>query len=122
MQIKSIIFSSILFLSPAALMAGSNHDHGHDHGHGHGHAHAQVSKSQAEQVALKSVAQLIKTGKIDNSWETVDVSKSEKKQFGKNTEWVVSFTNDRINDPAKQTLYVFVSLTGKYIAANYTGK
>jgi hypothetical protein len=120
MRIQAIVFSFILSLFPVAIWAGADHDHGHDHGHSH--SHDPVSQNQAEEVAIKSVAQLIEKGKIDGSWQSVKVAKSEKKKFGNNLEWVVSFSNDKITDPEKQTLYVFVSLTGEYIAANYTGK
>jgi hypothetical protein len=54
--------------------------------------------------------------------ENVDASKVEKKTFGNSQEWVVSFTNPKVQDVAKQTLYVFVSLTGEITGANYSGK
>lgn len=120
MRMQTIIFSFILSLSPMAVLAGENHDHGHDHGHSH--SHDPVSRSQAEQVAIKSVAQLVEKGKINSSWKSANVAKSEKKKFGDNMEWVVSFNNEKISDTSKQTLYVFLSLTGEYIAANFTGK
>ena len=120
MRMQAVIFSFMLTLSPVVALAGSDHDHGHDDGHGH--SHDPVTQSQAEQVATKSVAMLVDKGKIDSSWKAANVAKSEKKKFGSNMEWVVSFNNKKINDASKQTLYVFLSLTGEYIAANYTGK
>lgn len=42
--------------------------------------------------------------------------------FDGDTEWVVVFVNDKIADTDKQKLYVFLTLGGDYIAANYTGK
>lgn len=47
--------------------------------------------------------------------------KVEKKLFGKNEEWVVSFNNPQIEDKSKQTLYVFVSLTSEVTVANFSG-
>ena len=120
MRMKAIVFSFILSLSPIAVFAGADHDHGHEDGHSH--SHDPVNQSQAEQMAIKSVEQLVEKGKIDSSWKSVKVAKSEKKKFGNNLEWVVSFHNDKMSDTSKQTLYVFMSLTGEYIAANYTGK
>jgi hypothetical protein len=67
----------MLTLSPVFAFAGSNHDHGHDDGHGH--SHDPVTQSQAEQVALKSVTQMVDKGKIDSSWKSAKVAKSEKK-------------------------------------------
>jgi hypothetical protein len=65
---------------------------------------------------------LVKKGTIDNSWGTAGVSNTEKKRFGNNNEWVVSFDNPQIKDKSKQTLYVFIGLTGEVTGANYTGK
>lgn len=120
MKIQSLLFSLIIALTPAAVLAGKDHDHGHDDGHGH--SHDPVSQMKAEEIAIKSVAGLVGKGKIDKSWKSIGVAKSEKKKFGKKMEWVVSFKNDKVSDKSKQTLYVFLSLTGNYIAANYTGK
>lgn len=117
MRITTFIFSLSLLFLPMTLMAGS----GHDHEHNHNHSHEPVTQGQAEQVASKVVLQLAEKGKIDSSWKTIQVEKSLKKKFGQNTEWVVSFNNKTISDSKKQTLYVFLTLTGDYIAANYSG-
>lgn len=114
MRIQAIIFSILFSLLPVAVLAGAGHDHGH--------SHDPVTQLQAEEAAKKNVARLVKKGKIDKSWQTIGVAKSEKKKFGKNMEWVVSFNNKNISDPKKQTLYIFLSLTGNYIAANHSGK
>ena len=114
MRIHTIIFSLVLSLFSVVAIAGGDHDHGH--------SHDPVTQLQAEEAAIKNIARLVKKGKIDKSWQTIGVAKSEKKKFGKNMEWVVSFNNKNISDPEKQTLYIFLSLTGNYIAANYSGK
>ena len=114
MRIQAILLSLVLSFFSAATLAGGEH--------GDGHSHDPVTQLQAEEAAIKNVARLVKKGKIDKSWQTIGVAKSEKKKFGKNMEWVVSFNNKNISDPEKQTLYIFLSLTGNYIAANYTGK
>ena len=36
-------------------------------------------------------------------------------------EWVVVFTNEKVKDPKEKMLYIFLTLDGQYIAANYTG-
>lgn len=116
MRIQATVFCFFLSLFSVVVFAGANHDHGHSH------SHDPVSQTQAEKAAIKSIANLIKKGKVDSSWKSIPVSKSEKKKFGDKMEWVVSFKNDKVSDASKQTLYVFLSLTGEYIAANYTGK
>jgi hypothetical protein len=113
MNIQSIILSLTLFLFPLSAIAGSGHDHGH--------SHAPATQSQAEKVASDIVLQLAEKSKIDASWKSVNIEKSLKKKFGNSLEWVVSFKNDKITDPAKQTLYIFLTLSGEYLAANYTG-
>lgn len=109
----TLVLSSLLFGAP--VMAGSGHDHGHSH------AQAPVNKETAEKNAEKAIASLVVTGKIDKSWKSITVSSSEKKDFNGRSEWVVIYINEKITEPAKQKLYVFLTLSGEYIAANYTG-
>ena len=63
----------------------------------------------------------VEKGKVDPSWAEVAPAsgKLNKRMFG--DEWVVAFNNPKIEDTAKQTLYVFLSLGGEYKATNYTG-
>lgn len=109
----AVLFSSLLFAAP--LMAGAGHDH--DHGHSHG----PVSSDEAVKKASKRLGQLVDAGKIDESWSVAKTASVEKKTYANGLEWVVSFVNDKISDASKQTLYIFYSLDGHYIAANYTG-
>ena len=110
----TLVLSSLLFGAP--VIAGSGHDHGHSH------AQAPVNKEAAEINADKAVASLVVSGKIDKSWELIMASSSEKKDFSGRSEWVVIFVNEKITDTAKQKLFVFLTLSGEFIAANYTGK
>lgn len=122
MRLLIVVISLTVILLPISVLAGKDHDHGHSHDDGHSHSHDPVSQGKAEEVAKQNVARLVDKGKIDKSWKSTSVAKAEKKKFGQKMEWVVSFKNDKISDTSKQTLYVFLSLTGDYIAANYTGK
>ncbi|VAW88082.1 hypothetical protein MNBD_GAMMA17-1542 [hydrothermal vent metagenome] len=89
--ITVLFLSSLLFGIPA--MAGSGHEHDKDGGHSHVH-------------------------KTINSEEAATI---EQKSYKNGPEWVTTFKNDKISDVTKQTLYLFFSLDGHYIAANYTG-
>ena len=109
------VFISTLFISTPVL-AGAGHDHGH------GHSHGPVSADVVVGKAVKKVKQLADAKKIDASWTAAKSTGAEKKTFGKGLEWVVSFKNGKVKDTTKQNLYVFFSLDGHYIAANYTGK
>lgn len=114
MRIQSIILSFAIFLFPLTTLAGAGHDHGQ--------ASTPVTQSQAEQVASDGILSLVAQNKIDGSWESVLVEKALKKKFGDSLEWVISFKNENISDPAEQTIYVFLTLGGEFIAANYTGE
>jgi len=90
-------------------------------GHTHSHEHEEITQQGAIEKATAKIRQLVKKGKIPQSWASIDAVSAEKKKFKKGSEWVVKFNNDKIEDKSKQTLYVFFSLDGHYLAANYTG-
>ena len=117
----SILVSTLFVFSPA--YAGSGHAHDEDGGHSnHGHSHGELSAEKAKVKATQTMQSLVRRGVMDDSWNSIKPVKAEKKRFSKGDEWVVSFKNDNIKDKAKQVLYIFYSLDGHYIAANYTGK
>lgn len=115
MRIIILALALVFMLAPIAALAGMGHSHGHSH------QAKPISQEEAEQVAAAQVAMIAYKGKIDESWKSAPVAFSEKKMFGGREEWVVSFTNDKVADPAKKTLYIFLSVMGEYIAANHTG-
>jgi len=116
MRIQTLLFGLIVGFFPYFAIAGGDHDHEH------GRSHEPVSQAQAEKVAIHSIGRLVNKGKLDESWKSTKTTKAEMKVFGKNTEWVLTFNNKKVSDTSKQTLYVFVTLEGEYIAANYTGE
>lgn len=94
-------------------------------GPGHGHSHGprvKISKQEVESIAEKGKLDLVEKGKIASSWKSKKVTSSEIKSFSGKDEWVVVFKNGEEKDKEKSTLYIFVSLYGQYIAANFTGK
>ena len=117
---KTLIKATVvtLALSLTTLYAGS----GHSHDGGHSHSQVKVNQEVVKKQANKELTRLVKSGKVDNSWSNTPIKDMKKKQFHHNTEWVVSYENKRITNKAKQTLYIFVSLTGKITGANHTGK
>ena len=110
----TIVLLSLLFSIP--VIAGSGHDHGHSH------AQIPVNQATAEKNADKVIASLVDRDKIHQSWSTIKASSIEKKVLNGSLEWVVIFNNEKITDIDKQKLYVFLTIGGKYIAVNYTGK
>lgn len=118
MQLKTLLLCFALGLLPTTVTAGS----GQDHDHGHSHSHVPVNQETAKTNATKIVVALVNRNKLENSWTAITASSVEKKSVNGNTEWLVVFDNDKITDTRKQKLYVFLTLGGEYIAANYTGK
>ena len=111
-----ILLAALTFIVPAH--ADSGHSHDKDGGHSHGPINSDGAKTKAKGMLLG----LVKKGVINKSWQGINPVKAEKKTFSKEPEWVVSFKNNKIQDQSKQTLYIFYTLDGQYIAANYTGK
>ena len=116
MRLFILPFFFVLSLFSLNVTAGSGHSHGH------GHSHGPVSQETANLKAKKIIINLIKQNVINKNWGSTTVSSSEKKIFNGKEEWVVSFVNKEITDDKKRKLYIFLTLDGSYIAANYTGK
>lgn len=117
----ALIFSAFVFAS--TVHAGGGHAHDEDGGHSnHGHSDGPISADKVKTRATSTMQSLVKKDVINKSWNSIKAAKAEKKNFGKSEEWVVSFKNDKVKDKSKQTLYIFYSLDGHYIAANYSGK
>lgn len=122
MKMLTIVFallvSTVTFAGP-----GHGHSHGHSHeheGHGHSHGAPAISKEKAMEVGKYHMERLTKAGKIDASWKDAKYDTSVKKTFGHNTEWVVTFNNDKGVKGKK--LYIFLKESGEFVAANFTGK
>lgn len=116
MQLKTFLLCFTLGLLPMTVTAGSDHDHGHSH------SHTPVNQETAKSNAKAIVAALVKRDKLDSSWTATTASSVEKKSINGDTEWLIVFVNDKITDTSKQKLYVFLTLGGDYIAANFSGK
>ena len=113
---ETFLFSSLLFTM--LTLTGPVQAHGV----GDNHAPQQaITSEQAVSLASKKVNELAKAGSIDISWVGVKSHKTEKKKFNQQLEWTIIFRNDKEGDKSKQVLYLFYSLSGQYIATNYTG-
>lgn len=118
-MMRKILLVLILLFFSVPVMAGA----GHDHSHGHGHSHAKkVSRHFVVREAKRKVKSLVRRGKIEKSWNPAQVPTIVKRRYRHGHEWVVIFTNDKAADKSKQTLYLFYTLKGDYLAANFTGK
>ncbi len=90
-----------------------------------GRCHFHGSKPAAEGTvsgcAAERKAALIKSGKLDASWQAVQAVKLEQVEGRKAKEWRVTFKNPAVADKAKDTLYMFFTVPGNFVAANFTG-
>lgn len=95
---------------------------GHDHGDGHSHTHGEekISHDKAKSIGKKQIERLVKAKKIDSSWLFAGFEKAETKKFKAKKEWVITYINEKGVKGKK--LYIFLSLTGDFVAANFTGK
>ncbi len=105
-------------LATTTLLASGNHSHDANGGHGY---QSPVNKTIAKEKAIKVINTFIEKKIIDKSWSTVDMNSAKRTLIQGNEEWVITFINNKIEDKKKQKLYIFLTLSGRYIAANYTG-
>ena len=90
---------------------------GHSHGHGHSHESTEnISKEKTGEIGRTHVQRLIKAKKIDPSW----INSRFDKSVVKKNEWLVTFVNEK--GTKGKMLYIFLTKTGKFVAANFTGK
>lgn len=109
----TLAFSTITFAGP---------------GHGHSHGPVDTCKKLATKDLKKSSAEIgkchisrfVKVGKIDSTWSSSKHKQSITKDFKGKKEWVVTFNNNK--GVKGKNLYIFLTLDGGFVAANFTGK
>lgn len=106
------------FSQGAPGLPGHRHLHSHDDALTH---ERPIDKQHAMEMAHEVVTKLANLRKIDESWISVNAKEVEKKTYSSGLEWVVLFENPRLENRNKHNLYVFLTMEGKYIAANYSG-
>ena len=111
-SIAAFALSSVVGTSALAGGGGSCHFHGN----------APIKEAVIVGCATDRKDSLAGNGKIDGSWKTVKLEKAETVEGKNMKEWKLTFKNPAEKDASKQTLYMFYSLTGNFIAANFTGK
>ncbi len=113
--IAALLVATCLFTVP--VIAGGKHSHDADGGHNL----APMTQDEVISKASDKVKKLAANGKVDATWSGVKATSAEQKKYGKDPEWLITFNNNKVDDQSKQTLYLFYTLDGHYIAANYTG-
>ena len=108
------ILSAALFSAPSAFAGGD--------GGCHFHGNAPVKESVITGCAIGQKDASVISGKLDASWKSVKLDKAETVEGKSMKEWKFTFKNPSEKDASKQTLYMFYTLTGNFIGANFTGK
>jgi hypothetical protein len=88
---------------------------------GHTHGEEEVGR---EEILIRSKAylrRLVVNGKIEPAWETLEPATIEQQNHKGTEEWVVTFENSEADSEDKKTLYIFFTLNGQVIAANFSG-
>ncbi len=115
---KNLLSLATLFLAlstvPSAF-AGSD-------GKCHFHGSTPAKESVVVGCANSYKDSLVSKGKLDASWKKASLDKAEVVEGKVNKEWKISYKNPAEKDASKQTLYMFYTLTGNFVAANFTGK
>ena len=103
-----------LLASPVAFAGGG--------GGCHFHGSAPVKEAVLVGCATDNKNALAASGKINASWKSAKLDSAETVEGKRMKEWKFTFKNPAEPDATKQTLYMFYTLTGNFIAANFTGK
>ena len=115
---KKFIFAALTLSAalwtPAALASegGSCHFHGNK----------PAAEATVSGCATQRKDALVKSGKLDAAWRTVQAEKIETVEGKKGKEWKVTFKDSAAKDKTKETLYMFFTQPGNFIAANFTGQ
>ena len=88
----------------------------------HFHGNKPAIEATVSGCALQRKDARIKSGKLDTSWRTVKPASIEAVDGPKGQEWKVTFKDATAKDKSKETLYMFFTLPGNFIAANFTGQ
>ena len=107
-----------LALSLIAAGAAHANEGGGCHFHGKTPAKEQTVLDCAEQFKSDFIGQ----GRLDASWKGVKPSKVEQIEHELGTEWKLTLVNAAAADKSKQNLFMFFTLPGNFIAANFDDK
>ncbi len=88
----------------------------------HFHGNKPATEDTVLTCAEMHKSRLIKKGTIESTWAEVkhDTIQQVDVKSGKK-EWKVAFKDAGAKDKAKETLYMFFSISGNFLASNFTG-
>lgn len=87
----------------------------------HFHGKKAAEEKTVLDCAAKRKETLIKKGKIEASWKEVPHEKIVQVDGKKGKEWLVTFKDPAAKDKSKETLFMYFTLIGNFVAANFSG-
>lgn len=109
----AILFAAASAMAPAAFASGASDCHFH--------GKSPASQETVTSCSVKRQAQLIESGKLEKSWLNIKPGMPEQVDGKRGKEWKVTFADPAAADKAKSNLYMFFTLQGNFIAANFSG-
>jgi hypothetical protein len=88
----------------------------------HFHGKKPAAESTIGACAVQRKDALIKSGKLDTAWRATKPQTIALVEGKKGPEWKVTFKDPATKDKSKETLYMFFTPPGNFIAANFTGQ
>ena len=110
--LATTLVSALAFAPQAQAAEGSNC---------HFHGNKPAAQTVVNDCAAQRRDTLIKSGKLDASWQAVKPEKMEVIDGKKGKEWKVTFGNPAAVDKTKRALFMFFAESGNFMAANFTG-
>ncbi len=119
---KNIISTITLVTTFAATLGATPAVHAGGGGDCHFHGAKPATQATVLGCATQRKESLAGSGKIDKSWQAIKHDKVELVDGKKSKEWKVTFKDAAAKDKSKETLYMFFTQPGNFIAANFTGQ
>lgn len=88
----------------------------------HFHGSKPASEATVLGCADKEKARLVEKGTIASAWKEIPHKSIEQVEGKNGKEWKVTYSDPSSTDTQKANLYMFFSIVGNFIAANFTGK
>jgi Family of unknown function (DUF6488) len=110
-----------IVLAALAAACASPATHADVGGSCHFHGNKPAAEATVAGCASQRKDKLVKDGKLDSTWQPVKHDKAELVDGKKGKEWRVTFRHPSPKDKAQETLYLFFTPVGNFIAANFSG-
>lgn len=97
----------LLVFGVNTAMAGGNHYHG------------PIPEAYASKIAQNVIHNMAQRGELSSSWSGLSPVSVKKANLDQNVVWRAVFSNGQETEVNKQNLNVYLTLTGRFIKANY---